>query len=422
MVNNWLNLRSQKMFGGQVFICFGLLWISHFVPLVLSGDSNEQSVGFNQFYLPFFFWFQAVFHLQNVYFILSQKYFYSPFSSVHIKLHVPQIIKKHTHTRTVFKHHFGRPKGASAKSLTSFSNARLDPTYKSSRKLPHSISALESSGRVKSQDQLWKPSLSEYRSVESNYVPKKLKLAKKKNPFKLLEIMAEAQAEGHTFSPQGLYNNNNHNNNDDYFDSEDNENVPEYMLSDNSRFAPSELYSSSDHVGRNAGHKDLLRLHSQSDEKSVHSPVSSFVPSWGISAPTPETAAHTFDWSTGYSTSGSDYKKKKTKLFTSALDSEEIEVVTPKIKKLRNKSRHHTPTLDTSEDHSNILKLTRKPISLTNFTKYKNKFNVMSNLNTSIWAGAGVANAVRASIPFHWFFAKLKNHNHYNNLVKFFFC
>lgn len=288
---------------------------------------------------------------------------YSNFS-VHIKLHVPQIIKKHTHTRTIFKHHYKQPKFASAKSLTS---SRLDPTIKLSRKNPHSFSE---GGRFRSEDQLWKPSLNEYRSVESSYVPKKLKLNKKKNPFKLLEIMAEAQAEGHTFNPQSLYHN------EDYSDNDGNEHIPDYMLSETPRFSAS-LYGS-DHVGRNSGHKtDLLRLHSHSDEK-LHSPSSSFVPSWGFGATKPESSAQTFDW-TGISNS----YKKKPKLFTpSSLESDESAIIAPK-KKLRNKHRV-SPTLEPTDDYAKVLKLSRKPAGLTNFTKYKNKFNVMSNLNTSI--------------------------------------
>lgn len=43
----------------------------------------------------------------------------------------------------------------------------------------------------------WRPSAAEYRASELNYVPKKMRLPKKQNPFKMLEVMAEAHAEGH---------------------------------------------------------------------------------------------------------------------------------------------------------------------------------------------------------------------------------
>lgn len=282
-------------------------------------------------------------------------------------MHVPQIIKKHTHTRTIFKHHFVKPKGGGPKNLV---NARLDPTFKLARKLPNSIAALDS-GRFKSSEQLWKPQ-TEYRGVESSYLPKKIKLGKKKNPFKLLEIMAEAQAEGHNFSPQSLYN-------EDYFDHDANEHIPEYMLSDNSRFHPSEVYQTADAtIARNSAHKAEL-LHMISDDK-LNAATPQYTPSWAFAPPTIETATKTYDWSTGLA--NSDFKKQN--LFSAAIDdSDEFETIQPKPKKHRNKSRL-APTQDTTDDHENILKMTRKPISLTNFTKYKNKYNVLSSLNTSI--------------------------------------
>lgn len=376
------------MLSTRVFLYFGFLWICHLVPLIYCGDSQEQLVFYRIFCLIFFLrfvlilliflcfilLFRFVFSFLQIsvrmkiscLILLSQFSIFLLFHSVHIKLHVPQIVKKHTHTRTIFKHHYVKPKYASSKSLV---DARLDPTLKLSRKLPHSLAALES-GRLKGSEQIWKPSMSEYRSVDSNHVPKKFKLNKKKNPFKLLEIMAEAQAEGHKFNPQSIYN-------DDYFDNEGNEHIPEYMLSDNSRFAPSaDVYQTADlRVARNSGHKtDLSRFNS--DEKSG-SP--SFVPSWGFTPPTIETAQQTYDWSTGLAKT--DYRKHK--LFSSALDSDESSMVTPKMKRLRSKGRL-TPTIDPLDDHSNVLKMARKPSSLSNFTKYKNKLNVMSSLNTSI--------------------------------------
>lgn len=52
--------------------------------------------------------------------------------------------------------------------------------------------------------------------------------------------------------------------------------------------------------------------------------------------------------------------------------------------KLR-KQKRLLPTLSPSEDHINILQMTRKPISITNFTKFKNRLSAAaSTLNTSI--------------------------------------
>lgn len=143
--------------------------------------------------------------------------------SIHIKLHVPEIIKKHTHTRTVFKHHFVRPKYASAKSISSL---RAEPSNKSTRKAPPSVRPL--SKPTKNSTPPPRPS-SEFIGFDSNnIVPKKIKFPKKKNPFKLLEIMAEAQAEGHTLNPNKLYAN------EDFFDHEtlDLDHHPKFLHSD----------------------------------------------------------------------------------------------------------------------------------------------------------------------------------------------
>lgn len=117
------------------------------------------------------------------------------FCSIHIKLHVPQLIKKHTHTRTIFKHHFVKPKSPKSFShppmLGSISASPSSLKLGSSAHLLKSFNdpdmALALSGK-----NLWRPSASEYRASELNYIPKKMKVPKKKNPFKVLEAMAEA--------------------------------------------------------------------------------------------------------------------------------------------------------------------------------------------------------------------------------------
>lgn len=122
--------------------------------------------------------------------------------SIHIKLHVPQIIKKHTHTRTIYKHHFvGKSK--TAKSLSHGSPLQSISASPSSFKLTGpGLKALPTLSESESISlgfgkNGWRPSASEYRASELNYIPKKMRLPKKQNPFKMLEVMAEAHAEGH---------------------------------------------------------------------------------------------------------------------------------------------------------------------------------------------------------------------------------
>lgn len=123
--------------------------------------------------------------------------------SIHIKLHVPQIIKKHTHTRTIYKHHFvGKAK--TGKSL--YHGPGPQGISASPSTLKHSSAAgLNALPTLSPSESIalgfgkngWRPSPAEYRASELNYVPKKMRLPKKQNPFKMLEVMAEAHAEGH---------------------------------------------------------------------------------------------------------------------------------------------------------------------------------------------------------------------------------
>lgn len=53
--------------------------------------------------------------------------------------------------------------------------------------------------------------------------------------------------------------------------------------------------------------------------------------------------------------------------------------------KARKPKRLMSPTLSPSEDHINILQMTRKPLSISNFTKFKNRLSAAAaTLNTSI--------------------------------------
>lgn len=108
---------------------------------------------------------------------------------------------------------------------------------------------------------LWRPSASEYRASEMNYVPKKMKVPKQKNPFKMLEVMAEAHAEGHEIpahimkklKPSLLDNEN----------SETSEYMPDYMLNVNSDLYNSDDNSASDSDSSKA---DLIYVAPQGDK------------------------------------------------------------------------------------------------------------------------------------------------------------
>lgn len=58
---------------------------------------------------------------------IALKYYLFPFS-VHIKLHVPEILKKHTHVRTIYKHHYKPKPKPKHKEIV---HDRLDPSIRS---------------------------------------------------------------------------------------------------------------------------------------------------------------------------------------------------------------------------------------------------------------------------------------------------
>lgn len=314
------------------------------------------------------------------------------FFSIHIKLHVPQIIKKHTHTRTIYKHHFVKPK--SGKSL---SHAPILQTISAS---PSSLK-LSNSGLLKAIPTLsesesialglgknaWRPSASEYRASELHYVPKKMKVPKKKNPFKMLEVMAEAHAEGHEIpahfikklKPTLLDNEN----------SENSEYIPDYMLT-NSDLLNSDDNSASDSDSSKA---ELIYVAPQHADK-YKAKKTSFIPSKVLLTPTLATIRNrkpkmSYDWlpgtlSTSLTSTSSTSSDSRD---TDSDDEADIKHTLSQIIK-RNKARKPKrllPTLSPSEDHFNILQMTRKPFSITNYTKYKNRLSAAaSTLNTSI--------------------------------------
>ncbi|XP_031630122.1 uncharacterized protein LOC116345145 [Contarinia nasturtii] len=320
---------------------------------------------------------------------------------IHIKLHVPQIIKKHTHTRTIYKHHFVKPK--SGKSLSHGPILQTLSASPSSLKLSSSSSGIgsSSSNLLKAIPSLsesesialgfgknmWRPSASDYRTSEMNYVPKKMKVPKKKNPFKMLEMMAEAHAEGHEVPPHimkklkpALADNDN---------SETSEYFPDYML------ANADLYNSDDNSASDSDSSkgaDLIYVAPQVDKYKAKK--TSLYPSKVLLTPTLATALKgkkprmTHDWMPGtYSTSLSS--TSSTASDSDSDDESEIKhTISQMLKrnKLRKPKRITLPTLHSpSEDHINILKMTRKPMSITNFTKFKNRLSAAaSTLNTSI--------------------------------------
>lgn len=218
-------------------------------------------------------------------------------------------------------------------------------------------------------DNLWRPSASEYRASELNYIPKKMKLNKKKNPFKIFEAMAEAQAEGHEIRPQFLKKMKHH----PVLDSEDSqtsEYIPDYMLVDNARFGQGEILQSDEENGGLIGGSKSDLVYLTSDDKLIKpKPTKTFLPTIDFIAPTASSKKKpklTFDWSTG-----------------STLTDFNFDHINDK----KSKSRKHKriiPTLGSTEDQIDILHMTRKPATITNYTKYKNRINKASALNTSI--------------------------------------
>lgn len=302
-------------------------------------------------------------------------FFFTYRSSIHIKLHVPQIIKKHTHTRTIFKHHFIKPKHG--KSLSHSSPILASPS--TSLKHNHPANLLKALPTFDTEDihldianNLWRPSPAEYRASELNFVPKKMKINKKKNPFKMFEAMAEAQAEGHEIRPQFLKKVKHHQQPLDSEDSQTSEYIPDYMLVDNSRFGQGEVFQSDeDNAGLTNGAKsDLLYL--TSDDKFIKpKPTKSFLPSIDFIAPTAASKRKpklTFDWSPGSTLGYTDFN---------------LDLLNDKKLKSR-KHKRIIPTMGSTEDQIDVLHMTRKPATITNYTKYKNRISKATGLNTSI--------------------------------------
>lgn len=316
-------------------------------------------------------------------------------------MHVPQIIKKHTHTRTIYKHHFVKPK--SGKSL-SHSPSILQSISASPSSLKLSSSGLNVLKAIPTLSEsesialglgknVWRPSASEYRASELNYVPKKMKVPKKKNPFKMLEVMAEAHAEGHEIpphfmkklKPSHILDNEN---------SETSEYMPDYMLTN-----PVDLYNSDDNSASDSDSSkaDLIYVAPQNDKYKAKK--TSLYPSKVLLTPTLATALSqkgkktrmTYDWipgtiSTSLSSTSSTASDSRDFRDSDSDESDIKHTLSQMLKrnKLR-KPKRILPPFSPSEDHINILQMTRKPISITNFTKFKNRLSAAaSTLNTSI--------------------------------------
>lgn len=305
---------------------------------------------------------------------------------------MPQIIKKHTHTRTIYKHHFVKPKSAKSlshsspilQSIASSPSSSLKLTTNSLLKAIPTLSESESIALGLGKN-VWRPSASEYRASELNYVPKKMKVPKKKNPFKMLEVMAEAHAEGHEIQPHfmkklkptHLLDNEN---------SETSEYLPDYMLTN------SDLYNSDDNSASDSdtSKPELIYVAPQSDK--YRAKKTSYIPSKVLLTPTLATYQKrkpklSYDWIPAGTISTSIASTSSTSSDSDSDDEAEIKHTLAQMLK-RSKSRKPKrllPTLSPSEDHINILHMTRKPISITNFTKFKNRLSAAaSNLNTSI--------------------------------------
>lgn len=213
-----------------------------------------------------------------------------------------------------------------------------------------------------------------------------MKVQKKKNPFKMLEVMAEAHAEGHEIPPHyikklkpSLLDNEN---------SENSEYIPDYMLT-NSDLLNSDDNSASDSDSSKA---ELIYVAPQGDKYKAKK--TSYIPSKVLLTPTLATLKNrkpkmSYDWLPGaYSTSLTSTSSTSSDSRDSDSDDEaDIKHTLAQIMK-RNKARKpkrllaSLPTLSPSEDH---YIMTRKPFSITNFTKYKNRLSAAaSTLNTSI--------------------------------------
>lgn len=209
-------------------------------------------------------------------------------------------------------------------------------------------------------------------------------LNKKKNPFKILEALAEAQAEGHELRPQVIKKVRPSALRDDESDSSDY--VPDYMMVDNNpRYGREESYSGSSDdddsgLSDSSSKADLIYVPPQNKYKkkhaSNHHTSRDFVnPSSSLKK---KTKVQAFDWnaasgSSSSASSDSEYEPEHRQQNNDALR---------KIKS--SKPKRMSPTLGPSEEHIDVLQRTRKRNPITNYTKYKNRLNGASSLNTSI--------------------------------------
>lgn len=244
------------------------------------------------------------------------------------------------------------------------------PTYGVSDGLPHGLP----------KNKLWRPSASEYHASEINFKPKKINVNKKKNPFKILEALAEAQAEGHELRPHVIKKVRPTKLHDDESDTSDY--VPDFMLVDNNpRYSRDESYSVDDESGLadSSSKADLIYVTAQDKHKKKHG--SSYLSSRDYNNPAAlkkKTKIQTIEWTAGSSSSAvsdSDNEAEYRHHLNEALR---------KIKSRKPKRHSERPTLGPSEEHINILQRNRKQNPITNYTKYKNRLNGASSLNTSI--------------------------------------
>lgn len=215
---------------------------------------------------------------------------------------------------------------------------------------------------------LWSPSPSEYRASEVGFVPKKIRVSKKKNPFKMLEMLAEAQAEGHELRPHFVKKVKP----DSSFEadsSQTSEFLPDYMLVDNPHHGGPYGSEESSSDSSSGAKSDIIYLAPGHDKFRKRG----FVPSREFAAPT--TAS-----------------KKKLKMphdwipssVSSSIYEPEPRVIRApkKFKSRKPKRLASIPTLSPVEAHISMLQ--HRAASLPNFTRIKNRLHATSSLNTSI--------------------------------------
>lgn len=238
------------------------------------------------------------------------------------------------------------------------------PTYSVSDGIPHGLT----------KNNLWRPSPSEYRASELNFVPKKINLNKKKNPFKILEALAEAQAEGHELRPHVIKKvrptilHEDESDNSDY--------VPDYMLVDNPRYGRDDSYSIGldDDSGLvdSSSKADLVYV-TQDKFKKKHS---SFHTTRDYISPLTALKKKS---------KGQPYDRNGSSSDVSSYEPDRRHQTNDALRKIKSrKPKRMSPTLGPSEEQINILQRTRKRNPITNYTKYKNRMNAASSLNTSI--------------------------------------